>query len=543
MAETLPALDTDRQLSGGRAVIYLRVSTMRQATKGGEAEGYSIPAQRRACHDKASALDMEVVEEFVDAGQSAKSADRPGLQGMLSRVKKGDISALVVHKTDRLARSTEDHVGIMIALEKKGVQLISVSEVIDDTPNGRLLQSIMASFNEYYSINLSYEARKGMAEKARRGGTPGPVPIGYLNVSTTIKGTEARTVVVDEQRAGHIRWAFQAYSSGEFSITALAEELEKRGLTSRPTKKRVGKPLSQSQLHRVLSNTYYRGIVTFRGVEYAGTHEPLVDTQTFQRVQDLLAYRRHNGDRSWRHKHFLKGMTFCQRCGSKMGYGPSKGKGGETYEYFFCLGRHAKRNDCDLPYIMAESLENSIEAIWAHITCTPVFIAEVGEALRKLVTEQLKDTYSLIRAQKRRLKELETKKQKLYDADLADAIPVVELKKRQDKIDVDIVNAEALIAEAENDDSKIHERLDLVLAAMTHAVGLYRSVKDHVGKHALNRAMFERFEINVDDGDSEAAGPTIAWMNEVPSAVQQVLENPPAGVVTPVPTGSPEVGT
>ena len=60
-----------------QAVIYLRVSTKEQAEKGGEAEGYSIPAQREACKRKATSLGVVVVEEFVDRGESAKSADRP----------------------------------------------------------------------------------------------------------------------------------------------------------------------------------------------------------------------------------------------------------------------------------------------------------------------------------------------------------------------------------------------------------------------------------------------------------------------------------
>ena len=62
-----------------RAVLYLRVSTSRQATRNGEAEGYSIPAQRSACERKVTDLGGEVVREFVDAGASARSADRDGL--------------------------------------------------------------------------------------------------------------------------------------------------------------------------------------------------------------------------------------------------------------------------------------------------------------------------------------------------------------------------------------------------------------------------------------------------------------------------------
>jgi DNA invertase Pin-like site-specific DNA recombinase len=69
-----------------RAISYLRVSTARQASSGGEVEGYSIPAQREACRRKASELGAEVVDEYVDAGASARSADRPALQNLLDRL-------------------------------------------------------------------------------------------------------------------------------------------------------------------------------------------------------------------------------------------------------------------------------------------------------------------------------------------------------------------------------------------------------------------------------------------------------------------------
>jgi site-specific DNA recombinase len=75
-----------RRISDTRsgAVIYLRVSTKEQAERGGDAEGYSIPAQREACTRKAADLGLVVVAEFIDAGESARSAARPELQRMLT---------------------------------------------------------------------------------------------------------------------------------------------------------------------------------------------------------------------------------------------------------------------------------------------------------------------------------------------------------------------------------------------------------------------------------------------------------------------------
>jgi len=98
------------------AVTYLRVSTAEQAQKGGENEGYSIPAQREANLRKAEALDAVVVAEFVDAGESARKADRPALQQMLRHVRQHPVTYCIVHKVDRLARNRADDVAIQLAL-------------------------------------------------------------------------------------------------------------------------------------------------------------------------------------------------------------------------------------------------------------------------------------------------------------------------------------------------------------------------------------------------------------------------------------------
>ena len=80
------------------AVSYLRVSTREQAERGGTEEGFSIPAQREANARKAAELGARVVREFVDAGESARSADRDGLQDMLAFITATRVTFCIVHK-------------------------------------------------------------------------------------------------------------------------------------------------------------------------------------------------------------------------------------------------------------------------------------------------------------------------------------------------------------------------------------------------------------------------------------------------------------
>jgi hypothetical protein len=119
---------------------------------------------------------------------------------------------------------------------------VSVKENIDDTPAGQLQFTILAGIAEFYSTNNGAEALKGMTQKARVGGTPGMAPIGYLNVREIVDGREIRTVAVDPDRAPLIQWAFQAYATGEYTVSQLAEEMARRGLRSLRRRKMPAKP-------------------------------------------------------------------------------------------------------------------------------------------------------------------------------------------------------------------------------------------------------------------------------------------------------------
>jgi DNA invertase Pin-like site-specific DNA recombinase len=159
--------------NAARAVVYLRVSTKEQAQKGGEEEGFSIPAQRDAGQRRAASLGAAVVAEFVDAGESAKSAHRPELQRMLRYLREQPVEYVIMHKVDRLARNRADDIEITLAIRAAGAQLVSCTENIDETPSGLLLHGIMSSIAEFYSRDLATEVAKGLVEKAKAGGTPG----------------------------------------------------------------------------------------------------------------------------------------------------------------------------------------------------------------------------------------------------------------------------------------------------------------------------------------------------------------------------------
>jgi DNA invertase Pin-like site-specific DNA recombinase len=243
-----------------RAVSYLRVSTKDQASRGGLAEGLSIPAQRGAIAAKASAIGAEIVMEFADAGESGRSADRPQLQEMLCYLRNNHVDVVIVHKIDRLARNRADDVTINLAIRQAGAQLVSVTENVDETPQGQLIHGIFSAVADFYSANLAQEVLKGMEQKVRSGGAIGRAPVGYINIRTTINGREARQVAIDPERADHVRWAFDTYATNpDMTLSRLTDLLQDRGLTLRATANQPERPLQRSHVHRLLVNRFFVG--------------------------------------------------------------------------------------------------------------------------------------------------------------------------------------------------------------------------------------------------------------------------------------------
>ncbi len=414
----------------------------------------------------------------------------PALQALLDRLRdQGDVQYVIVHKIDRLARDRADDVAIGLTIHQAGATLVSATESIDGSPAGTLLHGIMAAIAEFYSKNLSHEAKKGLHEKARRGGTPGYAPLGYLNARTRVDGREVKTIELDPERAPHIAWAFEHYVSGDWSITDLTAELDRRGMRTRPTPTRAAVPLTRSQVHRILGSCYYMGKVRYGGIEYEGKHPVLVDPETWHQVQDVLSGRRIAGDRSWRHDHYLKGSLRCAQCDSRLAVSYSRGKSGAVYPYFYCLGRNKKRTPCTLPFLPLDTVEAAVLKHWSSVRLDDELIEVVRRVVREELSELKSQDERLLDEQRRRLKRLEAQKQKLIDAYLAEALPVSDLKQRQQAIAVEQRDAERLLQLASANHALAEERLDQALGLLQHCERLYIAAPEEV-RRQFNQAFY-----------------------------------------------------
>src|SRR6266852_9949701 len=162
---------------GTRTIAYLRVSTEKQADK-----GISLEAQRAKVEAYAQLYDLTLVEVVIDAGMSAKTLDRPGLQRALEMLRTGQAEALLVVKLDRLTRSVV-HLGQLVEeyFADGKWALLSVGEQIDTrSAAGRLVLNVLASVSQWEREAIGERTSAAMQYKASVGEyTGGRIPFGY----------------------------------------------------------------------------------------------------------------------------------------------------------------------------------------------------------------------------------------------------------------------------------------------------------------------------------------------------------------------------
>ena len=137
------------------AVIYARFSCDRQSEQ-------SIDGQLRVCKDFAKSRKIKIVGEYIDRALTGKSDDRPQFQTMIDDAKKKTFDYVIVYKLDRFARNRYDSAIYKSKLKQFGVKVLSAMENIGDNPESILLEGMLESWAEYYSIDLSQKVRRGL---------------------------------------------------------------------------------------------------------------------------------------------------------------------------------------------------------------------------------------------------------------------------------------------------------------------------------------------------------------------------------------------
>ncbi|MBM3167366.1 MAG: recombinase family protein, partial [Chloroflexi bacterium] len=248
-----------------RCCIYARVSTDEQAER-----DLSIPFQLERCRYHAQGKGWEVVKEFIDAGESARTDKRPDFQKMITAARCIEFDIILVHKFDRFARNDYDFIVYEKELEDLGITVESVSEPGDaSTPAGYIGRRMMQVISTWYSKNLAMETRKGLVKKVEQGGWPRRSPLGYVNKRD--KGNA--WVEVDPQMGPLMTQAFKEMASGKWTLKEWADHAYSLGYRSS-----AGNKVPVSSWCSIFHNRFYIGEVYLRkgDMPVKGNHGPLV---------------------------------------------------------------------------------------------------------------------------------------------------------------------------------------------------------------------------------------------------------------------------
>lgn len=291
---------------------YIRVSTDEQTE-------LSPDAQLRVILDRAKQDGITIPPEFIfieKKGISGRRAEnRPEFQRMIAIAKsqkESPFKRLYLWKFSRFARNQEESTFYKGILRKKcHVEIISVSEPIMDGMFGRLIETIIEWFDEYYSINLSGEVLRGMQEKALRHGYQLRPCLGYKAVG------EGKPYQINETEYTVVEQIFDFYHSG-LDMTGTARKLNALGYRTKG-----GGLFDRRAVYRILTNRFYVGEVSWNGIAFQGEH-PIRESvvSIFDSVQERLKaeYRPRGRREAAANAHWLSGLLRCHICKATLGF-------------------------------------------------------------------------------------------------------------------------------------------------------------------------------------------------------------------------------
>lgn len=324
-----------------RYVALARVSSREQ-----EREGFSLEVQESALQGFATRMGGIIEKLYRLAETASKRDERKAFHELLAFVQEhaAELDGVLFYKVDRAARNLFDYVELERLEADYGVPVIYVAQPTENSPAGRMQRRILANMATFYTEQQSVDVREGLARRVQNGLFAGKAPYGYEN-----RRRDGRSVVVvDPQQAAAVRRAFELYAYHGHTLDSLADQLHKEGIEYTREQPRF----SRSKLHTILHDRAYLGEVKFRDGWHPGSHEPIIDGDTCERVQVLLGEKTYHT----RDSVYGAGMLRCGHCGRPIvvEVKQKRTRGGVSeYRYYRC----ARYSNSDHPRVRLAETE------------------------------------------------------------------------------------------------------------------------------------------------------------------------------------------
>ena len=406
-----------------KAYAYARVSSESQAER-----GTSIKSQLELMRKYAKENGITIVKEFIDEAESATTDQRPRFQEMISLCRDNvqGVDSILVWKLSRFARNRIDSVVYKKLLSKQGIRVISVSEPIQDTPEGRVLEAMIEIIDSYYLEILSKESMRGLIQTAQLGyHTGGRPPYGYRLEAVPVGNSIKKIWQIEPKEAEAVKLIYQMHSEG-YKYDEIIEKLEKKKYKPRNQNKWMKSSISEVLRKHCYSGTHYFNIRKRKELgqrvhlrdekdrsEWIAVKVPkIVDDDIFKAVKDKMAGRRFESTRK-RTSQILTGLMVCGKCQDKYVIGNYyRGK----YPYYRCSTKMKKgKAVCDNRNLRGDE----IDSIILHEATEIIFSRENLQKYRDLIDESVREEKKEIQDMLNRLikdqKEIDNKKRVYYE--------------------------------------------------------------------------------------------------------------------------------
>lgn len=348
-----------------QAAVYVRFSSHSQRET-------SIDQQIFVCRRYAESHGLEIVEIYEDRAMTGTNDNRPDFKRMIADSSSGRWQVLLVYAFDRFARNRYDSAVYKRELRNNGIRVLSATEAISDDPTGIIVESLMEGMAEYYSAELSAKIRRGMDDNARKFMTLGAVPLGYC------RGKDGKYQIV-ESEAAIVREIFKRVLTEP--IADILQDLNARNISTKS-----GKPWVKSSMNKLLINDRYIGIYTYKGQKTPDVIPPILDKETFYRVQEHLYLKPRSRSvpgctqkrRNENGVYLLTGKAFCGECGEPMTGKSGHSKTGALHYYYKCRGRTA--HVCDNAPMRRDDLERYVAACLRELILDDTVIEAIADS-------------------------------------------------------------------------------------------------------------------------------------------------------------------
>ena len=381
-----------KQRKMNRVAIYARYSSDNQRDE-------SIDAQLRAAEKYCRDKEYIIVEKYLDRAKSGRTDKRPEFQRMMDDSKKDMFDIVLVHKLNRFSRNLKDAFRYKTDLSQYGIRIESISEHIDGTPMGIIVEAVLFGVAESFSADLALETMKGMRENAYKAKhTGGKPPLGFDVDKTT------KQLIINKDEAPIVQMIFKLYDEG-VSYNRIIDALNALSYTTK-----AGKPFAKNSLNSILRNEKYSGMYFFNKrasqdaygkrnnhsyksddeiIRIDGGCPAIISKDLWNRVQAKIHSGVRVGGRSAaKNMYLLTGVVYCGCCGRRMTGNRviSGGASRSDYQSYRCENRECNNGSTKCLWIDAFVL-SELERIIFNEQQIPFLLQKMREFQKDFAVE------------------------------------------------------------------------------------------------------------------------------------------------------------